>query len=263
MEFDDEGELSEEKIQKGKVLAYDIHIPLENGVKIENSQMDGLIDGDVVLTSIGNEPFSFSGNINVVDGSFYFNGNTIDQISGNILLDPAEFEPIIDFMGITNVAGNDIELSLNGKMDNPNLSLESISNPNLTQDDLLYLLVFTPDSTGQDDGLIGTEQVGNLITNYVENTLERNIVRNSLLDKFQFNTQGGTLLSGFENSHLNLYLGKNISPNLYLNLKSDLNTESSTFEYEVGYRLSRNMSIIGRIDEKQLYHLTYRFKYKY
>ncbi|MAJ44292.1 MAG: hypothetical protein CMF96_06050 [Candidatus Marinimicrobia bacterium] len=263
MEFEDSDGLNSERISKGKVLAYDIQIPLDNGVKIENSQMDGLIDGNINLSATGDEPFTFSGNINVVDGSFYFNGNTIDQISGNILLDPAEIEPIIDFRGITNVAGKDIELSLNGKMDNPNLSLESISDPELTQDDLLYLLVFTPDSLSQSDGVIGTEQVGNLITNYVENTLERNIVRNSLLDKFQFNTQGGTLLSGFENSHLNLYLGKNISPNLYLNLQSDLNAENSTIQYEVGYRLSRNMSIVGRIDEKQLYHLTYRFKYKY
>jgi autotransporter translocation and assembly factor TamB len=225
--------------------------------------MDGLIDGDIVLTSIGNEPFTFSGNVNVIDGSFYFNGNTIDQISGNISLDPISDEPVINFNGITNVAGKDIEISLSGKMDNPNLSLESISDPDLTQNDLLYLMVFTPDSVGNSGDFIGTEQVGNLITNYVENTLERNIVRNSLLDKFQFNTQGGTLLSGFENSNLNLYLGKNISPNLYLNLRSNLNSENTTFQYEVGYRLSRNMSIIGRIDDKQLYHLTYRFKYKY
>ncbi|MBC8197777.1 MAG: translocation/assembly module TamB domain-containing protein [Candidatus Marinimicrobia bacterium] len=263
MEFSEDETLTKESIKNGKIISYNIHIPLENGVKIENSQMDGLIDGDIVLTSIGNEPFTFSGNINVVDGSFYFNGNTIDQISGNISLDPTAIEPIIDFNGITNVAGKDIEISLSGNMDNPNLSLESISDPDLTQNDLLYLMVFTPDSIGNSGDFIGTEQVGNLITNYVENTLERNIVRNSVLDKFQFNTQGGTLLTGFENSHLNLYLGKNIGPNLYLNLRSDLNSENSTFQYEVGYRLSRNMSIIGRIDENQLYHLTYRFKYKY
>ena len=68
MEFSEEEELSQETIKKGKVIIYDIHIPLENGVKIENSQMDGLIDGDIVLTSTGNEPFTFSGNINVVRG---------------------------------------------------------------------------------------------------------------------------------------------------------------------------------------------------
>ncbi len=263
MEFSENEMLTKESIKDSKIISYDIHIPLENGVKIENSQMDGLIDGDIVLTSMGNEPFTISGNVNVVDGSFYFNGNTIDQISGNISLDPTDIEPVINFNGITNVAGKDIEISLSGKMDNPNLSLESISDPDLTQNDLLYLMVFTPDSIGNSGDFIGTEQVGNLITNYVENTLERNIVRNSLLDKFQFNTQGGTLLTGFENSHLNLYLGKNIGPNLYLNLRSDLNTENSTFQYEVGYRLTRNMSIIGRYDEKQLYHLSYRFKYKY
>ncbi|MED5476246.1 MAG: hypothetical protein VX770_09495, partial [Candidatus Neomarinimicrobiota bacterium] len=41
LEFDEENELLNEKINKGKVLSYDIEIPLDNGVKIENSQMDG------------------------------------------------------------------------------------------------------------------------------------------------------------------------------------------------------------------------------
>lgn len=263
MEFSEQEDLNPEKIKKGKVIDYNVHIPLENGVRINNSQMDGLIDGDIVLSATGIEPFVFSGNINVVDGSFYFNGNTIDQITGNILLDPGDNDPVINFSGITNIAGNDIEISLNGKIGNPNLSLISISDPDLNQNDLLYLLVFTPDTIQNDNEILGSTQMGNLFTNYVENTFERNIVRNSLLDKFQFNTDGGTLLTGFENSNMNFYVGKNLSPNLYLNLRSDLNSNGSSFEYEVGYRLSRNMSIIGKIDDNQLYHLTYRFKYTY
>ena len=67
MEFGGEKEIVPEKVNAQKIIDYDIHIPLDNGIMINNSQMDGLIDGDIVLTATGIDPFIFSGNINVVD----------------------------------------------------------------------------------------------------------------------------------------------------------------------------------------------------
>ena len=64
-------------------------------------------------------------------------------------------------------------------------------------------------------------------------------------------------------SNINVFLGKRISSNLYLNTKINLSQSDKMNEYEVSYRLNRNMSIVAKVDEYQHWHINYRYKYKY
>ena len=91
---------------------------------------------------------------------------------------------------------------------------------------------------------------------------KKNISLYTELDEFKVN-RSGSLISGLENSQINVYLGKRISSNLYLNTKINLNQSDKMNEYEISYRLNRNMSIVARVDEDQYWHINYRYKYKY
>ena len=117
---------------------------------------------------------------------------------------------------------------------------------------------------GNREGLDDPEQAGNLLSNYFENEIEKNITRYSNLDEFQLASSGSLLKSmdKGEDIELKLILGKQLSNKIYLNTQFNLdNIENS--QYEATYRLNQNTSIVGGLDENNLWHLSYRIKYYY
>ena len=128
-----------------------------------------------------------------------------------------------------------------------------------TQTEILKILTF-----GNREGLDGPEQAGNLLSNYFENEIEKNITRYSNLDEFQLASSGSLLKSmdKDEDIELKLILGKQLSNKIYLNTQFNLdNIENS--QYEATFRLNQNTSIVGGLDENNLWHLSYRIKYYY
>ena len=77
-------------------------------------------------------------------------------------------------------------------------------------------------------------------------------------------TSQGSLLKTFEGDDvdLELMLGKQISNRIYLNTQFNLN-EIDKSKYEATYRLNQNTSLVGGMDENNLWHLSYRIKYYY
>ena len=239
------------------IFKYNLDLPLQNGIKVENSLMDLYMDGYLNLSSFNNEPFKYSGELNIIEGSFFYNGNEFTNIEGNIYLEPTNFNPELNIYGSTNIAGEDIDVSFIGPLDNPNLSLESYNN--FSQSDIIELLLFRDN---KETKLTPNDQIENFISNYFENELERNISKYTFLNKFQFNSTG-SLLSGIEDKDLDLYVGANISTKLFMNYKRDVFSNQNDAEYEIGYRMNRNMSIVAKIDENKLLNLNYRIRYHY
>ena len=62
---------------------------------------------------------------------------------------------------------------------------------------------------------------------------------------------------------MDLYVGANISTKLFMNYKRDIFSNQNDAEYEIGYRMNRNMSIVAKIDENKLLNLNYRIRYHY
>jgi hypothetical protein len=103
-----------------------------------------------------------------------------------------------------------------------------------------------------------------LLSNYFQNEIEKNITRYSTLDEFRL-TSGGFLLGnieGKEDIELKLILGKQLSNKIYLNTTFDLNDIENS-QYEATYRINHNTSIVGGLDENNLWHLKYRIKFYY
>ena len=240
-----------------RIVSYDLHVPIQEGIKVETENINMLFDGDITITRVGDEEYNFSGKADIIDGKFYDNqGNVFQNTYGNILLSPVNNIPYIDIHAQTTVDENVIDVSFIGYTDNPVLIFDS---QNYTQTEILKMLTFG-NSAGFDD----PEQAGNFLSNYLENEIEKNITRYSNLDEFQLTSRGSLLknLEGKDDIDLKLVLGKQLSNRIYINTQFDLNNIENS-QYEATYRLNQNTSIVGGLDENNKWHLSYRIKYYY
>jgi hypothetical protein len=216
-----------------------------------------LFDGDINITKMGDENYNFSSKANIIDGKFYDNqGNIFQNTYGNILLTPIDNNPYIDLHAQTKIEDNLIDVSFIGFTDNPVLIFNS---DEYTQTEILKILTL-----GDVEGFSGPDQAGNMLSNYVENEIEKTITRYSTLDEFQLTSQGSLIenIEGKEDIELKLIVGKQFSNKIYLNTELDLyDIENS--QYEATYRINQNTSIVGGLDENNLWHLSYRIKFYY
>ena len=58
----DDYDLEMTDINHNTNLAYDIHVPLDSGIKVKTDLIDLFVEGDININSFGNDDFTFSGN---------------------------------------------------------------------------------------------------------------------------------------------------------------------------------------------------------
>jgi len=243
-------------ITNSNFIAYDIFIPFPNGIKIKSDNINLFLEGEMNLSSFSNNDISISGKANIIDGSFFYNGNEFYNTQGTILIDPVIKSPYVELHSRTDIYEDNINVSFIGYTDNPNLILESTIS-NYSQSDILQLLTFR-------DKNISTsiaEPFRNVISGYLETQLEKNVTLYTNLDEFRVQ-HSGSLMEGFNDSNINVFLGKRISNKLYLNTKINLNNNNLN-EYEISYRVNNRSSVVAKVDDNKYWQLNYRFKYKY
>ena len=245
-----------DEITDSKFVAYDIYMPFPNGIRIKSDNINLLLEGEMNLSSFSNDNIGISGKANIIDGNFFYNGNEFYNTQGTILIDPISTSPYVELHSMTDVYEDNISVSFIGYTDNPNLILES-SIANYSQSDILQLLTFKDKNLDQSI----SQPFGNVITNYLETQLEKNVTLYTDLDEFRLQ-HSGSLMQGFGDADISVFMGKRISNRLYLNTKINLN-DNSFNEYEMSYRLNSNSSIVAKIDDNRYWKLNYRFKYKY
>tara|TARA_B110000467_G_scaffold141029_1_gene141469 strand:+ start:947 stop:4732 length:3786 start_codon:yes stop_codon:yes gene_type:complete len=244
---------------KERLIEYDIHVPFQDGIIIDTDEINMQVDGDINIISVNNDELTYSGKINIIDGTFNYNNNEFSQATGKLILNPSKSSPYAEINAETKLLDENIDVTFIGFLDNPNLILES-SSQQYSQSDILRLLAFKDSNVIEDPSATG--QIGELLANYMEKELEKNISLYTELDEFKVN-RSGSLISGLDESNIKVSLGKRVSTNLYLNTQINLNQSEKMNEYEVSYRLNRNVSIVARLDEDQYWHINYRYKYKY
>ena len=256
-------DLSVRKNQQAIVTEYDIHIPLYNVAKLENNFADLEIEGDVNISASSAEGSHYSGNVNIIDGSFYLNGNEYTQTEGTILLDPLSEFPTVDVEAVTNIADKSFRVFYEGSIDNVNIEIiPEDPGQYYSEDELLRLLLTREEGLAVNGGATIDEAGKNILSNYVESELARFIAQNSPVDRFQLQSDGA-LLTDIGNADINLYVGKQLTRRLTMSIRSDVFANQIANEYEVVYRLNRNSFLIARLDEDGLPHLNYRIKLKY
>jgi len=260
MEF---GEESYEDIEpdEGTIIRYNLHFPIAGNVFIKNSQIDAEIEGDISLFRLGNESYQYSGELEVIEGRFYYYSDVFDIQRGHLIFDPSEFNPQIDIEATTKIEGIDIQVNLSGDFEEPFVTIED-SEQYYSQEELLQILTIhkLPDESGLTGEVLSSQSV-DLFGKYLESEFERNLVRATpLLDEFEIEGPG-SLLSGSLLSRP-VKAGTRLSSNLYLSYKQNFSL-SSEFQWGVEYRISRKVSLVVTYDEDGEMHLRYRWKNKF
>ncbi len=258
----------------GVLIMHNINIPFYGGALVKNSEVDAEVEGEITLTATGSEDFRFAGNVELVRGTFDYNGYNFEIIEGSVLLDPSEFNPQFYIRAVTEVelpASTDfnssgppelelteITLTMAGKLDEPNLLLESNSTA-YTQSDLLQLLALGDASLAIPDAVA---TAGRSVSNLILRELQRDAQKTVGLDRLRILTGGSrSTLPG--QSGIRVSLGKRLSPRLYVGIQADPTLSFNQYQYRVAYRLNRNMSLEGSLDPNGLYQVNYRIKYRY
>ncbi len=252
-----------------------LHVIAPGNLYFRNSQLDCELEGEIWLIQNGQEPWRYSGDLNVRRGSFYYYGWEFTDLTGSIIFDPTEFNPQLDIQARLNltsyVPANTSEsisteeeeivaVRLTGDLEKPVLQFES---DQYTQSDILRILSRTGTSGGMtlDESSISSGAL-NIFGSYFERQLERRISEISGLDEFQLRTQGD-LFSNQQPGDWSILLGQKVSSNLYITYERNFSLVEPNQQVGLQYYLDRNTSLEGRIDENGLFHINYKIRHNY
>jgi autotransporter translocation and assembly factor TamB len=220
----------EEVIQNNKpskfYSAVNLHLIIPGSLQFKNAQLDGDLDGEMWIIRNGDEPYRFSGTLDILDGSFYYYGWEFEVVSGSISFDPIEFNPTLDIEAQVDLAAYGmadttssssgeselVTVYLTGYLDNPSLEFESA---NYSQSDILMFLSraqnIGSETTGQDQL---SASAANVVGSWFERQIERNIGRMAGLDDFELRTNGNLLSSNPTTDQWSVVLGRKLASNL-------------------------------------------------
>ena len=259
IEFYDENITSPQISQQGPSINYKLNIPINDKLFIQNSQIDAEVSGNMSIFKNGQEPYSYSGELDVVDGKFYYYSDVFDIQDGNLLFDPTQLNPKLNINAQTSISGEEILVNLSGFLDDPVLVLEHSDNY-FSQEDLLQLLTLQKTFNGSADEL--GKQSAFIFGKFLENELEKNISRsNPIFNEFEIEGSSA-IIDPSNNSEVAVKLGTRVTSNLSLSYKKSFSLLKNN-ELGVEYRLNRNVSLVASYDEDGQVRLKYRRKYKF
>ncbi|MEE2876941.1 MAG: translocation/assembly module TamB domain-containing protein [Candidatus Neomarinimicrobiota bacterium] len=260
MEFTGSENYSEVISEGGTIFNYRLNFPISDKLFIRNSQIDAEVSGNMSIQRVGNEPYRYAGELDVVSGKFYYFSDVFNIEEGNLVFDPTELNPRLDIRATTDISGEQILVTLTGELDDPVLVLEHTDNF-FSQEDLLQLLTLQKRFDGNAADNIG-RQSAFLFGKFLENELEKSLARsNPLFDEFEI--EGSTaLIDPTKDQDVAVKVGTRLTSNLSLSYKRSFSLLKPN-ELGVEYRLNRNVSLVVTYDDDGQVHLKYRRKYRF
>lgn len=257
------------KVEQGTILVYDIHIPLHSGATVVNSEVNADIGGEITLTKVGSEAFRYAGTIDVVSGDFVYNGYDFVFDEGWVTLEPSTFNPRFYIRATTQIevatpgrtpedlTPEDVTLVLTGTLEEPQLTFEFPPSVLYTENDLFQLFALGKEPEGELDPAV-TASLS--LTNIFLRRIEEDARRASGLDRFQIQTASPRSVFP-ELETVRIHIGKRLWSKVYVGVRAD--PTLSFNQYQVAFRINRNMSLVYSLDEHGLSQVKYRLKLRY
>ena len=259
MEFYDENISNPSISNNTPTINYKLNIPINDKLYIQNSQIDAEVSGNMSIFKNGEESYRYAGELDVVDGKFYYYSDVFNVQDGNLIFDPTQLNPKLNINASTNISGEQILVNLSGYLDDPVLILEHSDNF-FSQEDLLQLLTLQKTFNGSADEL--GKQSAFIFGKFLENEIEKNFSRSNPIFN-EFDIEGSSaIIDPSNNSEVALKLGTRVTSNLSLSYKRSFSLLKNN-ELGVEYRLNRNVSLVASYDEDGQVRLKYRRKYKF
>jgi len=270
-EFGSSEQLLKEVIPGRTYTNINLHTIIPGNLYFRNSQLDCELEGEMWIIKHGADPYRFSGTLDIRKGKFIYYGWEFEVIHGTVIFDPTEFNPMLDIEAKVDLASyvqsdtmttqsdedDYVVVRLSGDLQNPTLEFDSGNKYN--ESDILMFLTRTGDPFDQDR--LSADAL-NVFGMYFERQFEKSISRISGLDEFELRTRGN-LLSNRQPDQWSFVLGQKIRPNLYLKYERALSLIEPNQQLGIEYRLSRNISIAGDINQDGLLSINYIYKYRY
>ena len=254
--------------EKGKVMAYQITIPIRGQAFFQNSQIDAKLSGELSLSQIGYKEMDFGGEIFVEDGSVFSYKDNFKELQGYVNFDNKGFNPIMDLNAFTMIDDERIDLRISGGLDDLDISLLSASG--FSESDILELLTWGKRFEEQELTSTGFgNQTVSILGSLLENQLEKNLKESELgklglVDDIQISGTAG-LIQGTDDD-FELTAKRKIGDKTFLNLsykRSFSLTNPNQSQIGVEYKLNRHFSVVANIDDDGNLNLKYRYRYAY
>ena len=261
----------------GIIMSYSINVPIKNEGRFQNSQVDAIMIGEISLSKTGNDFWNIGGEVFIDDGSILSFKDNFSGLNGYVYFDNNGINPDMDLIASTTIADEEIRLRVKGDLDNADLVLESSSG--FSESDIIELLTFG--SRFEDQSMLSNGfgvQATSVLGSLLETQLEKNLEEMSslkLLKPDEIDVSGtasfisGQNLSASERNELEdfkISAKKKFGSKTYANLsykKSFSLTNPDQLQIGVEYKLNRNLSLVGNMDDKGNLHLKYRYRYAY
>ena len=258
-------------------MSYSLNIPIKDEGKFQNSQVDAIMIGEISLSKIGNQFWNIGGEVYIEDGSILSFKDNFTGLNGYVTFDNNGINPNMDLTASTNIADEEIRLRITGDLDDADLILESRSG--FSESDIIELLTFGTRFEDQEMSSTGFGvQANSLLGSLLETQLEKNLEEMSALKMLrpdEIDISGtasfisGQNMSDSERNDLEdfkISAKKKFGSKTYANLsykKSFSLTNPDQLQIGVEYKLNRNLSLVGNMDDKGNLHLKYRYRYAY
>ena len=244
-------------------MSYSLNIPIKDEGKFQNSQVDAIMIGEISLSKIGNQFWNIGGEVYIENGSILSFKDNFTGLNGYVTFDNNGINPNMDLTASTNIADEEIRLRIMGDLNDADLILESASG--FSESDIIELLTFGTrfedqemSSTGF--GIQGTSVLGSLLETQLEKNLEE-MSALKMLRPDEIDISGtasfisGQNMSEAERNELEdfkISAKKKFGNKTYANLsykKSFSLTNPDQLQIGVEYKLNRNLSLVGNMDD--------------
>ena len=246
---------------------YNIRFPIEDTFSIRNSQIDAKISGELGMSRLYSDEWSYSGEIEFIEGEiYYYLGDVFENLKGTMVFDGQGFNPFLELSASTKIGDTEIMLGVFGPFDNPEWRFES--DKGYSESDILQLLTF---NTRVAEEGFSTEGLGTqaqtILGAYLERQLEKNFIKSTGLKSSGIIQD--VQISG-ASELLNPNQGDEFSINARLNQNFSLSYKRSfsleaAYKNKVGveYKLNPNFSVIGNVDETGQVQMKFRVRRVY
>ena len=238
---------------------YSLNTQFASDLLISNDQLEAEFEGELWLLDYGDGIMRFTGTLTVREGGkFYYLGNELDLISGEIIFNSVDFNPQINMEAEIDIDGERVRLILSGDLLEPELVI-SAEDTQLTQSDILTYLTLnkTLVEVSFDESALDP------VRTYGEIFLEKQLSK-AAREYIGLDLVGVDLASD-TTTVPRFQLGQRLSKNLIVTYEGALQPTSGQNDYDFGfeYQINQNVSVTSKINQNSEVELNARLKFTY
>ena len=241
------------------LFKYSLNTQFASDLLISNDQLEAEFEGELWLLDYGDGVMRFSGTLTVQEGGkFYYLGNELDLVSGEIIFNSVDFNPQINMEAKIFIDGEEIRLRLSGDLIEPELVI-STENTQLTQSDVLTYLTLNKtlvEVSFDETALDPVKSYAEILMEKQLSKLGRDIVGLDLV---------GIDFDPDSTENARFHLGQRLYKNFMVTYEGPIQPTGGESDYDFGfeYQINQNVSVTSKINQNGEVELNGRLKFTY